>query len=129
MTQSLIAKGLRNICLFLLKTKQKLRLRMKRVKKKKLKVEVGISDHSLGIEVPIAAVALGATIVEKHFTLNTKAKGPDHTSSIEPEDLTQMVKSIRNIEKSQKLSFTLAESRCSEEGLGGFLGRVERSLP
>ena len=65
-----------------------------------MKIEVGISDHSLGIEVPIAAVALGATIVEKHFTLNKNAKGPDHTSSIEPKDLAQMVKSIRNIEKS-----------------------------
>ena len=78
--------------------------------KKKLKVEVGISDHSLGIEVPIAAVALGATIVEKHFTLNTKAKGPDHTSSIEPEDLTQMVKSIRNIEKSLKIKKKITPS-------------------
>lgn len=68
--------------------------------KKKFKVEVGISDHSLGIEVPIAAVALGATVVEKHFTLNMKAKGPDHKASIEPKDLIQMVKSIRNIEKS-----------------------------
>lgn len=71
--------------------------------KKKMKIEVGISDHSLGIEVPIAAVALGATIVEKHFTLNKNAKGPDHTSSIEPKDLAQMVKSIRNIEKSLKI--------------------------
>ena len=71
--------------------------------KKKFNVEAGISDHSLGIEVPIAAVALGATVVEKHFTLNTKAKGPDHISSVGPKDLAQMVKSIRNIEKSLKI--------------------------
>tara|TARA_B100000886_G_scaffold200922_1_gene138660 strand:+ start:1977 stop:2981 length:1005 start_codon:yes stop_codon:yes gene_type:complete len=78
--------------------------------KKKMKIEVGISDHSLGIEVPIAAVALGATIVEKHFTLNKNAKGPDHTTSIEPKDLAQMVKSIRNIEKSLKIKKKVTSS-------------------
>lgn len=58
----------------------------------------GYSDHTLGIEIPIAAAALGATVIEKHFTLDKKMKGPDHMASLEPEELCQMVKSIRNIE-------------------------------
>jgi N,N'-diacetyllegionaminate synthase len=62
-------------------------------------VEVGYSDHTLGIEVPIAAVALGATVIEKHFTLDKKAKGPDHRASLEPNELKQMVLAIRNIDK------------------------------
>jgi N-acetylneuraminate synthase/N,N'-diacetyllegionaminate synthase len=62
-------------------------------------VEIGYSDHTLGIEVPIAAVALGAKVIEKHFTLDRKLPGPDHSASLEPEELKQMVKSIRNIEK------------------------------
>jgi N,N'-diacetyllegionaminate synthase len=60
---------------------------------------VGYSDHTIGIEVPIAAVALGATIIEKHFTLDRKMEGPDHAASIEPHELKQMVIAIRNIEK------------------------------
>ncbi|WP_304440611.1 N-acetylneuraminate synthase [Tissierella sp. P1] len=63
------------------------------------KVEVGYSDHTLGIEVPIAAVALGATVVEKHFTLDKNMEGPDHRASLEPEELKEMVRCIRNIEK------------------------------
>lgn len=59
---------------------------------------VGYSDHTQGIEVPIAAVALGATIIEKHFTLSKDMKGPDHSASLEPKELKQMVESIRNIE-------------------------------
>ncbi len=62
--------------------------------------KVGYSDHTLGIEVAIAAVALGAEIIEKHITLDKKMKGPDHLASIEPHELAQMVLSIRNIEKS-----------------------------
>lgn len=62
-------------------------------------VEVGYSDHTLGIEVPIAAVALGATAIEKHFTLDRNLPGPDHSASLEPEELKQMVSSIRNIEE------------------------------
>lgn len=62
-------------------------------------VEVGYSDHTKGIEVPIAAVALGATIIEKHFTLDRDMEGPDHKASLEPDELTAMVASIRNIEK------------------------------
>ena len=59
---------------------------------------VGYSDHTLGIEVPIAAVALGACVIEKHITLDSKMEGPDHFASIEPKQLDSMVKSIRNIE-------------------------------
>lgn len=58
-------------------------------------LEVGYSDHTIGIEVPIAAVALGATIIEKHFTLSRTMDGPDHQSSLEPEELKRMVASIR----------------------------------
>lgn len=61
--------------------------------------KVGYSDHTLGIEVPIAAVALGATIIEKHFTLDKTMEGPDHKASLEPKELKAMVKAIRNIEK------------------------------
>ncbi len=64
----------------------------------KLKLDIGYSDHSIGIEVPIAVAALGATIIEKHFTLNKKMKGPDHSTSLEPDELKTMVKKIRNIE-------------------------------
>jgi N,N'-diacetyllegionaminate synthase len=62
-------------------------------------VKVGYSDHTLGIEVPIAAVALGATTIEKHFTLDRNMSGPDHKASLEPDELKMMVNSIRNIEK------------------------------
>ena len=62
--------------------------------------EVGYSDHTIGIEVPIAAVALGATVIEKHFTLDKNMEGPDHRASLEPNELMKMVRSIRNIEKS-----------------------------
>ena len=62
-------------------------------------VEVGYSDHTLGIEVPVAAVAMGAKVIEKHFTLDQTLPGPDHRASLEPEELTQMVRAIRNIEK------------------------------
>lgn len=66
--------------------------------RKKLEVSVGYSDHTLGIEVPIAAVALGATVIEKHITLDKSLPGPDHKASLEPDELKSMVKSIRNIE-------------------------------
>tara|TARA_B100000795_G_scaffold249518_1_gene217106 strand:- start:289 stop:1311 length:1023 start_codon:yes stop_codon:yes gene_type:complete len=67
--------------------------------KEKLGVAIGYSDHTLGIEVPIAAVAMGAEIIEKHFTLDRNLKGPDHKASLEPNELKEMVNSIRNIEK------------------------------
>lgn len=63
------------------------------------KCQVGYSDHTMGIEVPIAAVALGAEIIEKHFTLDKNMDGPDHKASLDPQELKQMVTSIRNIEK------------------------------
>lgn len=62
--------------------------------------QVGYSDHTVGIEVPIAAVALGAEIIEKHFTLDKNMEGPDHKASLEPLELSQMICSIRHIEKS-----------------------------
>ena len=66
---------------------------------KELDVKIGYSDHTLGIEVPIAAVALGARVIEKHFTLDRNLPGPDHRASLEPNELKHMVKSLRNIEK------------------------------
>ncbi|MFT9495204.1 N-acetylneuraminate synthase [Anaerosolibacter sp.] len=62
-------------------------------------VEVGYSDHTMGIEVPIAAVAMGAKVIEKHFTIDRKMEGPDHQASLEPHELMEMVTAIRNIEK------------------------------
>lgn len=62
-------------------------------------VKVGYSDHTMGIEVPIAAVAMGGTMIEKHFTLDRNLPGPDQLASLEPDELKDMVQSIRNIEK------------------------------
>lgn len=67
--------------------------------RKEFGVEVGYSDHTKGIEVPVAAVALGATVIEKHFTLDRNMEGPDHKASLEPDELKAMVSAIRNIEK------------------------------
>lgn len=66
--------------------------------KEELRVDVGYSDHTPGIEVPIAAVALGASVIEKHFTLNKSMEGPDHKASLEPAELQAMISAIRNIE-------------------------------
>lgn len=66
--------------------------------RRELGVEVGYSDHTIGIEVPIAATALGARVIEKHFTLDRNLPGPDHAASLEPNELEAMVKAIRNIE-------------------------------
>ena len=66
---------------------------------KELGVAIGYSDHTLGIEVPTAAVALGAVVIEKHFTLDRRLPGPDHRASLEPDELKAMVDSIRNVEK------------------------------
>jgi N,N'-diacetyllegionaminate synthase len=66
--------------------------------REELGVAVGYSDHTLGIEVPVAAVALGASIIEKHFTLDRTLPGPDHSASLEPKELSAMVQAIHNIE-------------------------------
>jgi len=65
----------------------------------KFGVAVGYSDHTMGIEVPVAATALGATIIEKHFTISKDMEGPDHKASLEPDELKRMVESIRGIER------------------------------
>ena len=62
-------------------------------------IKVGYSDHTIGIEVALAAVALGAEVIEKHLTLDRNMVGPDHKSSVEPKDFKNMVRCIRNIEK------------------------------
>lgn len=72
----------------------------------------GYSDHTLGIEVPIAAVALGASIIEKHFTLDKNMPGPDHRASLEPHELISMIQAIRNIE--QALGSTVKKPSPSE---------------
>lgn len=73
-------------------------LRVMQALKERFRLPAGLSDHSLGVEVPIAAVALGAEVIEKHFTLSREMEGPDHKASIEPDELYYMVKCIRNIE-------------------------------
>jgi N,N'-diacetyllegionaminate synthase len=65
---------------------------------KTFEIKYGYSDHTLGIEVPIAAVTMGASVIEKHFTLDKTMEGPDHKASLEPDELKAMVKAIRNIE-------------------------------
>ena len=89
----------------------------------KLDVKIGYSDHTLGIEVPIAAVALGATVIEKHFTLNRSLVGPDHKASLEPEELIKMIASIRNIEMA--LGTGVKEIQPSESGN---LAAIRKSL-
>lgn len=73
-------------------------LRAMQQMREKFGVNVGYSDHSIGITVPVAAVALGATIIEKHFTLDKNMPGPDHKASLEPNELAEMVQSIRATE-------------------------------
>ncbi len=67
--------------------------------KQKFGVSVGYSDHTRGIEVPVAAAALGAVVLEKHFTLDKTLPGPDHKASLEPQELKNMVEAVRNVEK------------------------------
>ena len=67
--------------------------------REEFQTKIGYSDHTKGIEVPIAAVALGASVIEKHFTLDRNMEGPDHRASLEPTELKAMVSAIRNIEK------------------------------
>lgn len=82
-----------------------------------LGVKVGYSDHTLGIEIPIAAVALGACVIEKHFTLDREMDGPDHKASLEPKELAHMVSAIRNVEQAlggteKKISASEEKNRC-----------------
>jgi N,N'-diacetyllegionaminate synthase len=79
--------------------------------KEACQVKVGYSDHTMGIEVSVAAVALGATLIEKHFTLDRNLPGPDHKASLEPHELKQMVSSIRNIEQALGRSEKLPTER------------------
>lgn len=78
---------------------QDVNLKVIQTMKERFKLPVGYSDHTQGIEIAIAAAATGAEIIEKHFTLDKDMPGPDHKASLSPEELTQMVKSIRNLEK------------------------------
>ena len=78
--------------------KDEVNLRAMQTIKDAIKCKVGYSDHTMGVEVPIAAVALGAEIIEKHFTLDRNMEGPDHKASLEPQELKYMVDCIRNIE-------------------------------
>jgi sialic acid synthase SpsE len=76
-------------------------------------VAVGYSDHTKGIEVPVAAVALGATVIEKHFTLDNTLPGPDHKASLEPLELKAMVSAIRHVE--QALGDGIKQPTASEQ--------------
>ena len=78
--------------------KNEVNLRAMQTLKGAFKCQVGYSDHTMGIEIPIAAVAMGAEIIEKHFTLDREMEGPDHMASLEPSELKAMVAAIRNIE-------------------------------
>lgn len=74
-------------------------LRVMQTMKREFDVPIGYSDHTLGITIPVAAVAMGACVLEKHFTLDRNLPGPDHRASLEPEELKEMVKAIRAVEK------------------------------
>jgi N-acetylneuraminate synthase len=78
---------------------EEVNLRAIETMRKELGLRTGYSDHTQGIVIPIAAVAMGAVMIEKHFTLSRELPGPDHKASLEPSELTEMVKSIRLIEK------------------------------
>ena len=73
-------------------------LRAMKTLRERFQCDVGYSDHTLGVEVPIAAAVLGAKVIEKHFTLNRNMQGPDHKASLEPEELAKMIQAIRNVE-------------------------------
>ena len=81
-----------------------LNLKRMQILKRKFKSVVGLSDHTKGIEAAIASVALGAEVIEKHITINTNLKGPDHSSSLDPIEFKKMVLSIRRVEQMIKLN-------------------------
>ena len=100
---TLIAAGARSVSLLHCTTnypcpKNEVNLRAMQTMKEAFKCTVGYSDHTMGTEIPIAAVAMGAEIIEKHFTLDRCMDGPDHKASLEPHELKYMVDCIRNIE-------------------------------
>lgn len=96
--------------------------------KEAFKCKVGYSDHTLGIEVPIAAVAMGAEIIEKHFTLDKNMEGPDHKASLNPEELKEMVTTIRHIE--QALGDGIKQPNQSEKKISKVvLKRIVASRP
>ena len=78
--------------------KDEVNLRAMNALKEYFGVEIGYSDHTQGIEIPIAAVAMGARVIDKHFTLDRNMEGPDHKASLEPHELKNMVECIRNVE-------------------------------
>lgn len=84
---------------------------------KEFGTSIGYSDHTLGIEIPIAAVALGASMIEKHFTLDKAMEGPDHKASIDPKELKSMVESIRNVELAITGSGLKAPSASEEKNI------------
>lgn len=88
-----------------------------------LKFPIGYSDHTQGIEIPIAAAALGATVIEKHFTLDKTMEGPDHKASLEPDELVVMIQAIRNIEKALG-----KESKSATESEKGNISVVRKSI-
>lgn len=79
--------------------KDEVNLRAMHALQQRFQVKVGYSDHTRGIEIPVAAVAMGAEVIEKHFTLDRNMEGPDHRASVEPDELKMMVDYIRNVEK------------------------------
>ena len=90
-----------------------------------LGVKTGYSDHTTGIEVPVAATALGAAVVEKHFTLSRELPGPDHKASLEPQELKQMVRAIRNIE----LALGSSDKHVTDSERGNMAVARKASLP
>lgn len=78
---------------------EEINLRVIETLRRRFMIPIGFSDHTLGITVPIAAVALGAVLIEKHFTLDRRLPGPDHKASLEPNELKEMIKGIRDVEK------------------------------
>ena len=103
-------------------------LRVMSTLKKVFKLSVGYSDHTIGILVPAMATALGATVLEKHFTLDKNAKGPDHKASLDPKELKEMVASIRNTEKALGSCIKIpVKSETEERKLGwrSLIARIE----
>jgi sialic acid synthase SpsE len=96
----------------------------------KFKIPIGFSDHTLGIHIPIAAVAKGAKVIEKHYTLDRKMKGPDHGFAVEPKELRQMVQNIKDIEKALgtgKKKLSKKEKEMYEKGRRSIIAKVKIS--